>query len=61
MDNFEWGYGFTKRFGMIRVDYDTQQRTWKDSAYWYREMISRRALVPVADVESLVETPPRSY
>ncbi len=61
MDNFEWGYGYTKRFGMIRVDYDSQQRTWKDSAYWYRELISRRALPPVAEVESLVETPPRSY
>lgn len=61
MDNFEWGYGYTKRFGLLRVDYDTQQRTWKDSAYWYRELIARRALVPVEDVESLVETPPRVY
>ncbi|HUM28177.1 MAG TPA: GH1 family beta-glucosidase, partial [Anaerolineales bacterium] len=35
MDNFEWGHGFTKRFGLIRVDYETQQRTFKDSGDWY--------------------------
>ena len=39
MDNFEWGHGFTKRFGMIRVDYETQQRTVKDSGEWYAEVI----------------------
>ncbi|MCR6712814.1 MAG: GH1 family beta-glucosidase [Demequina sp.] len=61
MDNFEWGWGYSKRFGMLRVDYDTQARTWKDSAYWYRETIARRALTPVDAIESLVETPPRSF
>jgi beta-glucosidase len=35
MDNFEWGYGYSKRFGIIRVDYDTLVRTPKDSAHWY--------------------------
>ncbi|MDQ1512333.1 MAG: beta-glucosidase, partial [Microbacteriaceae bacterium] len=44
MDNFEWAYGFTKRFGIVRVDYDTQQRTPKDSARWYAELIRTRAL-----------------
>ncbi|MBN8655646.1 MAG: beta-glucosidase [Anaerolineae bacterium] len=39
MDNFEWGHGFTKRFGIIRVDYETQQRTIKDSGEWYAELI----------------------
>ena len=38
LDNFEWGYGYDRRFGIIRVDYDTQQRTWKDSAHWYRHL-----------------------
>ncbi len=33
LDNFEWGYGYDRRFGIIRVDYDTQVRTWKQSAY----------------------------
>ncbi|MFI6120524.1 GH1 family beta-glucosidase [Streptomyces sp. NPDC051064] len=39
MDNFEWGYGYDKRFGIVRVDYDTQLRTLKDSAKWYRDTI----------------------
>lgn len=38
MDNFEWGYGYSKRFGIVHVDYDTQRRTLKDSALWYREL-----------------------
>lgn len=39
MDNFEWAEGYYKRFGLIYVDYETQRRVWKDSAYWYRDMI----------------------
>ncbi len=35
MDNFEWAHGFSKRFGLIYVDYGTQQRTVKASARWY--------------------------
>jgi beta-glucosidase len=38
LDNFEWGYGYDRRFGIIRVDYDTLVRTWKDSAHWYRRL-----------------------
>ncbi|MEU0884320.1 GH1 family beta-glucosidase [Lentzea sp. NPDC005914] len=41
MDNFEWGYGYAKRFGIVRVDYSTQERTFKQSAQWYRELIGR--------------------
>ena len=37
MDNFEWAYGYDKRFGIVRVDYDTQERTPKQSALWYRD------------------------
>jgi len=44
MDNFEWAYGYSKRFGIIHVDYDTQVRTPKDSASWYRDVIARNAL-----------------
>ncbi|RJK96805.1 GH1 family beta-glucosidase [Vallicoccus soli] len=44
MDNFEWGYGYSKRFGIVRVDYDTQVRTPKDSAAWYARVIDANAL-----------------
>lgn len=39
MDNYEWVNGYDKRFGLIYVDYLTQNRTLKDSAYWYRKVI----------------------
>jgi len=39
MDNFEWSYGYAKRFGLVHVDYDTQVRTPKQSALWYRDTI----------------------
>jgi beta-glucosidase len=39
MDNFEWGFGYSKRFGLIYVDYQTQQRIIKSSAKWYQQVI----------------------
>lgn len=44
LDNFEWAYGYTKRFGIVYVDYETQERTLKDSALWYRELITSRRI-----------------
>jgi beta-glucosidase len=44
MDNFEWSYGFTKRFGIVRVDYDTLVRTVKDSGHWYAELVRTHVL-----------------
>lgn len=40
LDNFEWEKGYTERFGMCYVDYRTLERTLKDSAYWYSEVIA---------------------
>jgi beta-glucosidase len=42
LDNFEWAYGYSKRFGLVYVDYPTLERIPKDSFYWYRTLISRR-------------------
>ncbi|WP_078900179.1 GH1 family beta-glucosidase [Streptomyces sp. SBT349] len=39
MDNFEWAFGYAKRFGIVRVDYDTLERLPKDSYRWYRDLI----------------------
>lgn len=39
LDNFEWAEGYKERFGIIHVDFETQTRTLKDSAYWYRDLI----------------------
>ena len=39
MDNFEWSLGYSRRFGLIYIDYRTQERTLKDSAYYYAEVI----------------------
>lgn len=47
MDNFEWGFGYSKRFGIVHVDYETQKRTPKLSAAWYRRAIQANS----ADVE----------
>lgn len=44
LDNFEWAHGYSMRFGLFRVDYETQKRTWKQSGRWYRETIKRNAL-----------------
>jgi beta-glucosidase len=39
LDNFEWAEGYSKRFGLVHIDYRTQQRTVKRSAEWYRGII----------------------
>jgi len=41
MDNFEWLWGYSKRFGIIRVEFETQERIWKKSALWYRDVIMK--------------------
>jgi beta-glucosidase len=44
LDNFEWAYGYSKRFGIVHVDYETLVRTPKDSALWYSELARSRTL-----------------
>jgi beta-glucosidase len=44
MDNFEWAFGYTKRFGIVYVDYPTQKRIPKKSARWYAEVIRANAV-----------------
>jgi beta-glucosidase len=40
LDNFEWGHGYSKRFGIVYIDYPTLERVPKDSFYWYRDLIA---------------------
>ncbi|MBA3471308.1 MAG: beta-glucosidase [Herpetosiphonaceae bacterium] len=47
MDNFEWGWGYKQRFGMVWVDYETQQRVPKESAHWYSRVIAHNTVQPV--------------
>ena len=44
MDNFEWSFGFSKRFGLVHTDYATQQRTPKASALWYSRVIAENGV-----------------
>jgi beta-glucosidase len=46
LDNFEWSWGFTRRFGIVHVDFETQRRTVKDSGHWYREFIGAQHARP---------------
>ncbi len=46
MDNFEWAQGYTPRFGLVRVEYDTLRRIPKASYYWYRDLIARNGKYP---------------
>ena len=44
LDNFEWGYGYSKRFGIVHVDYDSLVRTPKDSALWLSELVREKRI-----------------
>lgn len=56
MDNFEWQYGYSKRFGLVHVDYGTQKRKPKTSARWFAGLASKRRIDPwlhMADVSQV--------
>jgi beta-glucosidase len=40
LDNFEWSFGYTRRFGLVHVDFANQRRTLKNSADWFGRLIS---------------------
>jgi beta-glucosidase len=46
LDNFEWAFGYSKRFGIVYIDYPTLERVPKDSFYWYRDFIGTRERRP---------------
>jgi beta-glucosidase len=48
LDNFEWAYGYSKRFGIVHVDFATQRRTIKDSGAWYAQSVAQNAVASLA-------------
>ena len=46
LDNFEWGHGYSKRFGIVYIDYPSLERVPKDSFYWYRDLIAANRGAP---------------
>jgi beta-glucosidase len=47
LDNFEWAEGYSQRFGIVWVDFETRARVLKDSAHWYRRAVAANAVVPI--------------
>jgi beta-glucosidase len=44
MDNFEWAYGLSMRFGLVRTDFGTLERQWKKSAFWFQDLVRRNGI-----------------
>ncbi len=51
LDNFEWAHGYSKRFGLVYVDFKTQRRTIKDSGWWYARVIRDNGFDPAAALD----------
>ena len=45
LDNLEWAHGYSKRFGLVHVNFATQDRTLKDSAHFYRDVVASNGQV----------------
>ena len=56
MDNFEWAEGYDKRFGIVHIDYETQERTLKYSAHWYKSLIAAHRSALSNDSDNDVKT-----
>ena len=52
LDNFEWGHGYSKRFGAVYVDYATRRRIPKESAHWYARVVRDGVLPPTPDARA---------
>ncbi len=55
LDNFEWQSAYKERFGLVHVDFDTQKRTPKDAARWYRRVIESNGDALARPVATLVD------
>jgi beta-glucosidase len=53
MDNFEWADGFSKRFGLVHVDFETRQRTLKSSGKWYSQVAKENRIFDMGQGEQL--------
>ena len=53
LDNFEWAWGYEKRFGIVRVDYESQERSIKDSGLEYARIIAARELDDITETDAI--------
>ncbi len=56
LDNFEWGHGYSQRFGLVYVDYPTLERVPKQSYRWYRDLISARSAPPTRESSAVARS-----
>ncbi|GAA2205656.1 hypothetical protein GCM10009850_011140 [Nonomuraea monospora] len=56
LDNLEWSDGYQRKFGLVHVDFATQRRRMKDSALWYRDVVSRNGLAETRPRRPTLET-----